>query len=63
MTFDSLSFLAFLVLIYIGYYCRGLATIQHGKPKEAKADLLKVIALAPASDEAKEAKEYLKSIK
>jgi len=46
-----------------GYYYRGLATIQAGKPKEAKADLQKVIELAPDSDQAKEAKEYLKSIK
>jgi thioredoxin-like negative regulator of GroEL len=46
-----------------GYYYRGLATIQAGKAKEAKADLLKVIELAPASDQAKEAQEYLKSIK
>jgi tetratricopeptide (TPR) repeat protein len=46
-----------------GYYYRGLATIQAGKPKEAKSDLEKVIELAPGSDQAKEAKEYLKSIK
>jgi Flp pilus assembly protein TadD len=46
-----------------GYYYRGLATIQAGKAKEAKADLLKVIELAPDSDQAKEAREYLKSIK
>jgi tetratricopeptide (TPR) repeat protein len=46
-----------------GYYYRGLATIQAGKPKEAKSDLQKVIELAPDSDQAKEAKEYLKSIK
>ena len=46
-----------------GYYYRGLATIQAGKAKEAKADLQKVIELAPDSDQAKEAKEYLKSIK
>jgi tetratricopeptide (TPR) repeat protein len=46
-----------------GYYYRGLATIQAGKPKDAKADLQKVIELAPDSDQAKEAKEYLKSIK
>jgi len=48
---------------HLGYYYRGLAQIQHGKAKEAKPDLLKVIELAPDSDEAKEAKEYLKSIK
>lgn len=46
-----------------GYYYRGLATIQAGKPKDAKSDLQKVIELAPDSDQAKEAKEYLKSIK
>ena len=46
-----------------GYYYRGLATIQAGKAKEAKPDLQKVIELAPDSDQAKEAKEYLKSIK
>jgi thioredoxin-like negative regulator of GroEL len=46
-----------------GYYYRGLATIQAGKAKEAKADLQKVVELAPDSDQAKEAKEYLKSIK
>jgi tetratricopeptide (TPR) repeat protein len=48
---------------HLGYYYRGLAQIQHGKAKEAKPDLLKVIELAPDSDEAKEAKDYLKSIK
>jgi Flp pilus assembly protein TadD len=46
-----------------GYYYRGLATIQAGKAKEAKSDLQKVIELAPDSDQAKDAKEYLKSIK
>ena len=46
-----------------GYYYRGLARIQGGKAKEAKPDLEKVVALAPNSDQAKEAKEYLKSIK
>jgi tetratricopeptide (TPR) repeat protein len=48
---------------YEGYYYRGLAQIQAGKTKQAKPDLEKVIALAPDSAEAKEAKEYLKSIK
>jgi tetratricopeptide (TPR) repeat protein len=48
---------------HLGYYYRGLAAIQMGKTKQAKPDLEKVIQLAPASDEAKEAKEYLKSIK
>lgn len=48
---------------HLGYYYRGLAHIQQNKPKEAKPDLLKVVELAPSSDEAKEAQEYLKSIK
>jgi thioredoxin-like negative regulator of GroEL len=48
---------------HLGYYYRGLAYIQQNKPKEAKPDLLKVIELAPDSPEAKDAKEYLKSIK
>ena len=46
-----------------GYYYRGLASIQAGKAKDAKPDLEKVIELAPDSDQAKEAREYLKSIK
>lgn len=45
------------------YYYRGLALIQAGKQKQAKPDLEKVIEMAPDSAEAKEAKEYLKSIK
>jgi hypothetical protein len=48
---------------YEGYYYRGLASIQMSKAKDAKPDLNKVIELAPDSSEAKEAKEYLKSIK
>ncbi|HEV2721049.1 MAG TPA: tetratricopeptide repeat protein [Thermoanaerobaculia bacterium] len=48
---------------HLGYYYRGLAKIQQGKGKDAKADLQKAIELAPTSDEAKDAKEYLKSIK
>ena len=48
---------------YEGYYYRGLAQIQAGKAKMAKSDLEKVIELAPESNEAKEAREYLKSIK
>ena len=47
----------------LGYYYRGLATIQMQKPKQAKPDFEKVIELAPNSDEAKDAREYLKSIK
>jgi Flp pilus assembly protein TadD len=48
---------------YEGYYYRGLASIQMGKTKQAKPDLEKVLQLAPDSAEAKDAKEYLKSIK
>lgn len=48
---------------HLGYYYRGLAKIQQGKGKDAKPDLQKVIELAPTSDEAKDAQEYLKSIK
>lgn len=48
---------------HLGYYYRGLAHIQQNKPKDAKPDLQKVLELAPSSDEAKEATEYLKSIK
>jgi tetratricopeptide (TPR) repeat protein len=45
------------------YYFRGLAEIQTNQMKAARVDLEKVIALAPDSSEAKEAKEMLKSIK
>ena len=48
---------------YEGYYYRGLAYIQMGKAKQAKPDLEKVVQLAPDSPEAKDAREYLKSIK
>ena len=48
---------------HLGYYYRGLARVQQGKGKDAKADLQKVIELAPNSDEAKEVKEILKGIK
>lgn len=48
---------------HLGYYYRGLANIQQNKLKEAKPDLQKVIELAPDSSEAKDAKDYLKSIK
>lgn len=44
------------------YYLRGLASVQSNQMKSARADLAKVIALAPDSNEAKEAKELLKSI-
>ena len=46
-----------------GYYYRALAMLQQGKTKQAKPDLEKVVALAPDSSEAKDAREYLKSIK
>jgi tetratricopeptide (TPR) repeat protein len=46
-----------------GYYYRGLAAIQMGKAQEAKPDLQKVLAIAPDGPEAKDAREYLKSIK
>lgn len=48
---------------HLGYYYRGLAYIQQSKAKEAKPDFLKVVELAPDSPEAKDAREYLKSIK
>ena len=48
---------------YEPYYYRGLASIQMNKAKQAKPDLEKVLQLAPDSPEAKDAKEYLKSIK
>lgn len=44
------------------YYFRGLAAVQSNQMKSARADFAKVIALAPDSSEAKEAKELLKSI-
>lgn len=48
---------------HLGYYYRGLAYVQMNKLKDAKPDLQKVVELAPDSQEAKDAKEYLKSIK
>jgi tetratricopeptide (TPR) repeat protein len=46
------------------YYYRALARIQDGKAHDAKPDLQKVLELAaPDSEQAKDAKEYLKSIK
>jgi tetratricopeptide (TPR) repeat protein len=45
------------------YYYRGLAALQSKKMKEAKADLQKVVELAPDTKEAKDALELLKSIK
>jgi tetratricopeptide (TPR) repeat protein len=48
---------------HIGYYYRGLARVQGQKWNDAKADLKKVVELAPDSPEAKEAKELLGSMK
>jgi regulator of sirC expression with transglutaminase-like and TPR domain len=45
------------------YYYRGLAMLQLTRNKEAKADFQQVIALAPDSAEAGEARQYLKSLK
>lgn len=44
------------------YYFRGLAAVQSKQMKSARADFAKVLALAPDSNEAKEAKELLKSL-
>ncbi len=46
-----------------GYYYRALANMQQSKMKDAKPDLQKVVELSPDSEQGKEAKEYLKSIK
>jgi tetratricopeptide (TPR) repeat protein len=48
---------------HLGYYYRGLARVQGQKWADAKADLNKVVQLAPDSAEAKEAKELLGSMK
>ena len=45
------------------YYYRGLAEVQMKKYKEAKADLEQVVALAPDSTEAHDAKQLLASLK
>jgi Tfp pilus assembly protein PilF len=45
------------------YYYRGIAALQLKKMKEAKADLQKVIALAPDSPEAKDASDLIAQIK
>lgn len=45
------------------YYYRALASFQMKKMKEAKADLLKVVAIAPDSSEAADAKELLSQLK
>lgn len=45
------------------YYYRGIAALQLKKMKEAKADLQKVIELAPDSSEAKDAKDLIAQMK
>lgn len=45
------------------YYYRGLAALQLGRNKDAKADFEQVLALAPDSPEASDAKQYLASLK
>ena len=45
------------------YYYRGLAEVQQRKNKEAKADFEQVLALAPDSSEAHDAKQMLASLK
>ena len=45
------------------YYYRAIASLQLKKMKEAKADLQKVVAMAPESSEAKDAKDLLAQLK
>ncbi len=45
------------------YYYRAIASLQLKKMKEAKADLQKVVAMAPDSSEAKDAKDLLAQMK
>ncbi|HJQ37666.1 MAG TPA: tetratricopeptide repeat protein [Thermoanaerobaculia bacterium] len=45
------------------YYYRAIAALQLKKMKEAKADLQKVVAMAPDSSEAKDAKDLLAQMK
>lgn len=45
------------------YYYRGLALLQLQKNRDARADFEKVVALAPESPEAKDARQYLASLK
>lgn len=45
------------------YYYRGIAALQLKKMSEAKADFKKIIAIAPDSSEAKDAKELLDQMK
>jgi tetratricopeptide (TPR) repeat protein len=45
------------------YYYRGIANLQLKKMKEAKADLNKVVELAPDAPEAKDAKDLLAQMK
>jgi Flp pilus assembly protein TadD len=47
----------------LGYYYRGLALLQLEKKAEAKADLEKVIAMAPDGAEAGEARQLLAGLK
>jgi Flp pilus assembly protein TadD len=44
------------------YYMRGLARIQLKKKAEARADLEKYLQLAPNGNEAKDARDILKSL-
>lgn len=46
-----------------GYYYRGLANVQLKKVAEAKADFEKVVALAPESPEANDARQMLAGMK
>lgn len=45
-----------------GYYYRGLARVSADKKAEAKADLKKVIEIAPSSEEAKEARQLVQAL-
>ncbi len=45
------------------YYYRGLAYLATSKMKEAKADFLKLLQLAPNGEHAADAKEFLKELK
>lgn len=64
---DALSYFAKAVALdprkAESYYYRGLASLQLKKTAEAKADLEKVIALAPDSPEAKDAKQLIAAIR
>lgn len=45
-----------------GYYYRGLARVSADKKADAKADFKKVLEIAPASEEAKEAKQLIQAL-